>query len=108
MNHWQVAIDTGGAWLVRGQVDHPLGEGRAAKLRRKYGNAFPAGYRDMVPARAAVADIEMIEGLGPARPFGRGISCTGIQPRRAQKRVAAERRASTAEWGSDRPPPDTN
>jgi glutamate dehydrogenase len=46
-----------------------LGESRGAKLRRKYATAFPAGYRDAVPARAAVADIEMIEGLGPQQPF---------------------------------------
>ena len=46
-----------------------LGEARGARLRRKYGAAFPAGYRDATPARAAVADIEMIEGLGPERTF---------------------------------------
>ena len=46
-----------------------LGEARGARLRRKYGTAFPAGYRDITPARAAVPDIEMIEGLGPDRPF---------------------------------------
>ncbi len=46
-----------------------LGEARGAKLRRKYATAFPAGYQDTTPARAAVPDIEMIESLGPDRPF---------------------------------------
>ena len=36
-------------------------EHRAAALERRYRAAFPAGYRDRVPARAAVRDIDRVE-----------------------------------------------
>jgi glutamate dehydrogenase len=43
-----------------------LGEERGADLARRYGDAFPAAYRDDFAARAAVADIQRIEGLDPS------------------------------------------
>src|SRR5712691_652184 len=42
-----------------------LGEARAAVLFRRYADAFPAAYREDFTPRAAVADIERIERLGP-------------------------------------------
>jgi glutamate dehydrogenase len=39
------------------------GEERGLALLRRYGNAFPAGYREDCPARAAVADIARMESL---------------------------------------------
>jgi glutamate dehydrogenase len=40
------------------------GEERAAELSRRYADAFPDGYRADFPPRAAVADLQHIEGLG--------------------------------------------
>ena len=42
------------------------GEERANPLLRRYGPAFPVAYRESVPARAAVRDIDVIETLAPA------------------------------------------
>jgi len=42
-----------------------LGEERGASLFQRYGDAFPAAYRDDFTAAAAVADIERIERLDP-------------------------------------------
>ena len=42
-----------------------LGEARAALLFRRYAEAFPAAYREDFNPRAAVADIQRIERLGP-------------------------------------------
>jgi glutamate dehydrogenase len=39
------------------------GEEEAARLLRKYGNAFPEAYKEDFPARTAVADIRRIEEL---------------------------------------------
>jgi glutamate dehydrogenase len=44
-----------------------LGEERAVALLRAFG-AFPAGYRDAVPPRTAVRDLELVESLDDARP----------------------------------------
>jgi glutamate dehydrogenase len=41
------------------------GEERAAELTRRYSSAFPDGYRADFSARAAVADLQHIESLGP-------------------------------------------
>src|SRR5439155_9454455 len=43
-----------------------VGEERASVLFRRYGDAFPAAYRDDFTPRAAVADIQRIERLDPA------------------------------------------
>ncbi len=41
-----------------------LGEERGTRLARAYQGAFPAGYREDCSPRAAVHDIEIMEGLG--------------------------------------------
>lgn len=45
------------------------GEAAGLELERRYGAAFPAAYRERVPARAAVHDIRKIESLTPAEPL---------------------------------------
>ena len=45
------------------------GEERANPLLRRYGPAFPVAYRDTVPARTAVGDVDVIETLAEASPF---------------------------------------
>ncbi|HEV8685680.1 MAG TPA: NAD-glutamate dehydrogenase [Gaiellaceae bacterium] len=42
-----------------------LGEERAATLFRRYGDAFPAAYREDFTAPAAVADVQRLERLDP-------------------------------------------
>ena len=42
-------------------LDKALGEGRGGPLYRRYGNGFPAAYREDFPARAAVHDIALLE-----------------------------------------------
>ena len=44
------------------------GEERATPLMRRYGAAFPVGYRDSVSARTAVRDVAFIERLSPEHP----------------------------------------
>jgi glutamate dehydrogenase len=46
-----------------------LGEERATEAMRKYGAAFPAGYRDAVSPRAAVRDIAFMEKLSAGQPY---------------------------------------
>jgi glutamate dehydrogenase len=43
---------------------------KASALFERYREAFSDGYREIYPAEDAVADITVIEGLSPARPFG--------------------------------------
>src|SRR5215217_2967132 len=54
-----------GAWTddLHAALLEEVGEERAAALYRRYGNAFPAGYRDDWVARSAVTDIHRIERL---------------------------------------------
>ena len=49
------------------------GEERASDLARRYGEAFPAAYRADFQSRAAVADIEHIEGLGGEEGLGMSL-----------------------------------
>ncbi|MFJ9154200.1 NAD-glutamate dehydrogenase [Streptomyces sp. NPDC102270] len=46
-----------------------LGEERAAELTRRYGNAFPEGYKADHTPRSAVADLVHIERLGEENDF---------------------------------------
>ena len=46
-----------------------MGEERAVALGRRYGEAFPAGYREALSPRAAVRDIAVVETLTEASPF---------------------------------------
>src|SRR2546426_8341245 len=50
---------------LRDALVDQVGEERAASLHRRYGEAFPAAYREDFAAQAAVADIERIERLDP-------------------------------------------
>ena len=46
-----------------------LGEARGIELMRRFGDAFPASYRDEFLPRAAVPDIEMMARLSAAEPI---------------------------------------
>ncbi|ROR35039.1 NAD-glutamate dehydrogenase [Inmirania thermothiophila] len=47
-----------------------FGEGRGVRLFRRWGGAFPAGYREHYDGRVAAHDIEHMEALGPRRRLG--------------------------------------
>nr|WP_221885708.1 NAD-glutamate dehydrogenase [Variovorax sp. MHTC-1] len=49
------------------------GEARGNELLRRFGGAFPAGYRDEFAARAAVHDIELMAQLSDAQPLGMNL-----------------------------------
>ncbi len=49
------------------------GEARGIALLRQFQGAFPAGYREETPARAAVADIEMMAALSAEQPFAMSL-----------------------------------
>ncbi|CAN7596436.1 NAD-glutamate dehydrogenase [Variovorax sp. LjRoot84] len=49
------------------------GEARGNELLRRFGGAFPAGYRDEFAARAAVYDIELMAQLSDAQPLGMNL-----------------------------------
>jgi glutamate dehydrogenase len=51
--------------LQQALVEH-CGEERGMSLLRRYGRAFPAGYRESYAARVAVFDVEQMESLGDA------------------------------------------
>lgn len=51
--------------LQQALLEH-CGEERGMRLLRRYGHAFPAGYRERYPARVAVFDIEQMESLADA------------------------------------------
>lgn len=64
---------------LRQELLNTFGEEQGKELIQKYRNAFPAGYREVFEARAAVLDIENIEalrgqsnllGMSFYRPFG--------------------------------------
>ncbi|HXQ46420.1 MAG TPA: NAD-glutamate dehydrogenase domain-containing protein, partial [Caulobacteraceae bacterium] len=48
--------------------DDSATEPRAADLMARYAAGFPAGYRDLTGAAEAVADILIMEGIGPDHP----------------------------------------
>jgi glutamate dehydrogenase len=49
------------------------GEARGNALLRRFGGAFPAGYREEFAARAAVHDIEQMDRLSDAQPLGMNL-----------------------------------
>ena len=55
------------AWTddLRDALSEQVGEERAGPLFERYGEAFPAAYREDFSARQAVPDIERIERLDP-------------------------------------------
>ncbi|HEY3178122.1 MAG TPA: NAD-glutamate dehydrogenase, partial [Casimicrobiaceae bacterium] len=58
---------------LKDALTEALGEARGNTLFRAFGAAFPAGYREDFPARAAVRDIEMMDGLTDAEPLGMSL-----------------------------------
>ncbi|MHA6847364.1 NAD-glutamate dehydrogenase [Ralstonia syzygii] len=72
---WQ--DDLADALLERG------GEERGNRLLRRYGDAFPAGFREDYPARLAVRDIELMEPL-----LGEGVAGIAAQAPEAQEAPA--------------------
>ncbi|MFX8215133.1 hypothetical protein ABTL18_20060, partial [Acinetobacter baumannii] len=66
---WQ--DDLADALLERG------GEERGNRLLRRYGDAFPAGFREDYPARLAVRDIELMEPLLAAPPSAPQAAAAG-------------------------------
>ncbi|HYP85485.1 NAD-glutamate dehydrogenase [Variovorax sp.] len=58
---------------LRSALIETEGEARGNALLRRFGAAFPPGYRDEFPARAAVHDIALIDQLDDARPLGMNL-----------------------------------
>jgi glutamate dehydrogenase len=58
--------------LQQALVEHG-GEERGLSLLRRYGKAFPAGYREKYPARVAVYDIEQMEALEDTSGLGMNL-----------------------------------
>jgi glutamate dehydrogenase len=52
-----------------------LGEERGNRLYARYGQAFPAGYREDHAVRGALLDIEMMDALGAAPALGMNLYC---------------------------------
>ena len=50
-----------------------LGEERGNELNARYGQAFPAGYREDNPVRGALLDIEMMDALGAPPALGMNL-----------------------------------
>jgi glutamate dehydrogenase len=50
-----------------------FGEERGTRLYRRYGDGFPAGYREQYTARTAVFDVEKMETLAPERALGMNL-----------------------------------
>ncbi len=82
------------------------GEARGNELYRHFGAAFPAGYREDVPARTAVPDIEMMakaragggrgdEPLPAARGAARAAALQAVPPGRARCRSPTACRCSS-------------
>ena len=90
---------------LRQALSDEEGEARAAQLCKRFGNSFPASYRENVSARAAVADVRRLDGLrarrpraqplSPARGAGRSPRLQGVSRGRTGRAVelAADARA---------------
>jgi glutamate dehydrogenase len=63
------------AWTddLRDALAEQLGEARAGPLFERYGEAFPAAYREDFTARQAVHDIERLERLDPDGDLGMSL-----------------------------------
>ena len=75
------------------------GEERAAELLRRYGNAFPEGYKADLPPRAAVADLRQPGGAAGAADRGlraQPLRAGRRRPRRAPVQDLPHRRAGLA------------
>jgi glutamate dehydrogenase len=56
------------------------GEERGNRLLRRWGNSFPAGFREDYAARAAVRDIELMESVQPDAAAGTGLAMNLYRP----------------------------
>src|SRR5439155_11243668 len=54
---------------LRGALIDAEGEARGSELFRRFGSAFPAGYREDFPALSAVPDIALMAGLTADSPL---------------------------------------
>jgi glutamate dehydrogenase len=68
-------VDATRAWTddLRDALVSELGEERGVALFRRFGEAFPAAYREDCHARAAVADVERIERLASESDLGMSL-----------------------------------
>ena len=64
-------VEATGSWTdeLREALLEEAGEEQGTALYRRYGDAFPAGYRDDWVARSAVVDIRRIEQLAEGEPL---------------------------------------
>ncbi|MBI3147950.1 MAG: NAD-glutamate dehydrogenase [Betaproteobacteria bacterium] len=58
---------------LRDAVLEQYGEEHGNELFRRYGEAFPAGYREDYPARAAVYDLGVMDALTPQSPLAMNL-----------------------------------
>ncbi|MEO8506732.1 MAG: NAD-glutamate dehydrogenase [Betaproteobacteria bacterium] len=68
-------IDAARRWTddLKAALIETLGEAAGNERFRQFGQAFPAGYREEFPARAAVPDIEMMARLTDAEPLAMSL-----------------------------------
>lgn len=68
-------VEAGRTWQddLRTALMEHNGEERGNELFKRYGSAFPAGYRESFPARLAVVDIEYFEELSEKNPLGMSL-----------------------------------
>ncbi|MGE0722913.1 MAG: NAD-glutamate dehydrogenase [Alphaproteobacteria bacterium] len=59
----RLLVETGRSWRdrLKDALDARMGEAEAIERLRRYGDAFPAGYRERFTAAVAVLDLERIE-----------------------------------------------
>jgi glutamate dehydrogenase len=76
-------VEATGSWIdeLHDALIEERGEERGNDLFRRYGHAFPAGYRDDWVARSAVADIERVERLHD----GDGLAMSLYRPLEARR-----------------------
>ncbi len=58
---------------LHAQLTEHLGEERANRLHARYGQAFPAGYREANDVRAALIDVERMDTLGAPPALGMNL-----------------------------------
>nr|MBP6777931.1 NAD-glutamate dehydrogenase [Piscinibacter sp.] len=69
LEEWLVASARRWGDDLKDELISAAGEARGNELLRRFGDAFPASYRAEFEARAAVPDIEQMDGLSDAQPI---------------------------------------
>ena len=89
-------VEATGSWTdeLREALLAELGEEQGTALCHRYGDAFPAGYRDDWVARSAVVDIRRIEHLAPKASSSRSACTTRWRRRRARCAASSTAAAS--------------